>query len=369
MKTFKSVITTIMLLFTGRALAAPPINDPTTQPSLEHMAIWAVDVGRSAKFLEETLGWRLHPMVFGVPDDNPVYGGMDLRFVDANGLWLELVQPTADGPGMEFLKEKGNGAIVELDFFVQDFDRNVAQLRARGIEPIGMDGKPMVGDGLLQEYVMVDGKKVVADERLAYLPFDLARGTSIEMGWEYPNGAVYVRDAQWNAGLATPKDMPRLDHVVVLTQDLEASAKVYADVLRLPRHRLSTGLRRDWLGVGDQGHAWFQGNNHGFWIELVQPGQNAAGQAALKKFGDGNIMELVVEVPDIDAFHDRMQARGLTLTAGDDTPLPAGQKAVTMERTGDRYAYLPLDRSEGMRILVYQRGPAATSVYHRRDRK
>jgi catechol 2,3-dioxygenase-like lactoylglutathione lyase family enzyme len=343
------------------------VNDPTTQPSLEHVAIWAESVDRSAKFLHDALGWKLHPMVFGVPDDNPVYGGMDLRFVDANGLWLELVQPTTAGPGMDFMKEKGNGAIVELDFFVQDFDRNVAQMKARGIDLIGMDGKPMVGDGLLQEYVMVDGKRVVADERLSYLPFDLARGTSIEMGWEYPNGAVYVRDAQWSAALATPKDMPRLDHVVVLAQDLEASSNVYSDVLRLPRHAMTTGLQREWLGVGEQGHAWFQANAHGCWLELVSPHGHGSGAAALKKFGDGNIMELVAEVQDIEAFYDRMQTLGITLTAGDSVPLPRGQKAVTLQSTGDRHAYFPLNKSEGMRIMVVQRGPRGSSVYHRRD--
>ena len=178
MKLGKTAMALIWAVFAPLAFTAS-IKDPSTQPSLEHLAVWAVDVTRTATFLQDTLGWRLHPMVFGVPDDNPVYGGMDLRFVDANGLWLELVQPTADGPGMAFLKEKGNGALVELDFFVQDFDRNVAQMKARGVEVIGMDGKPMVGNGLLQEYVMVDGKKVVADERLAYLPFDLARAQQI----------------------------------------------------------------------------------------------------------------------------------------------------------------------------------------------
>lgn len=368
MTSMRSVVTGALLL-TGVSGGASAANDPTTQPSLEHMAIWAESVDRSAKFLHDTLGWKLHPMVFGVPDDNPVYGGMDLRFVDANGLWLELVQPTTAGPGMDFMKEKGNGAIVELDFFVQDFDRNVAQMKARGIDLIGMDGKPMVGDGLLQEYVMVDGKRVVADERLSYLPFDLARGTSIEMGWEYPNGAVYVRDAQWSPALATPKDMPRLDHVVVLAQDLEASAKVYSDVLRLPRRGLASGLRRDWLGVTEEGHAWFEGNAHGFWIELVTPQRNQNGAAALKKFGDGNIMELVAEVQDIEAFHDRMQTLGITMTAGDDRPLPRGKKAVTMKRTGDRYAYFPLNKSEGMRIMVMQRGSRSSSVYHLRDRR
>jgi catechol 2,3-dioxygenase-like lactoylglutathione lyase family enzyme len=349
-------------------LTVPP-TDPETHPSLEHVAIWAEDVGRSAAFLEDALGWRLHPMVFGVPDDNPVYGGMDLRFVDGNGLWLELVQPMTEGPGMEFMKEKGNGAIVELDFFVNDFDRNFEQMKARGIDLVGMDGKPMVGGGLLQEYVMVDGKRVLADERLSYLPFELARGTSIELAWEYPNGAVYVRDAQWSAAVATPKDTPRLDHVVVLAEDLDSTAHIYGDILRLPRHSSAKGLRRPWLGVGDEGHAWFVCSASGFWLELVSPGKSAAGQAAIRKFGDGNIMELAAEVQDIEAFCRRMNAKGITMTAGDDQPLPQGQTAVTVEGTGDRFAYFPLDRSEGMRIMVFQRGPAATSVYHLRDKK
>ena len=55
-----------------------------------------------------------------------------------------------------------------------------------------------------------------------------------------------------------------------------------------------------------------------------------------------------------DAFHDAMKAKRITMTAGDGTPLPAGAKAVTTP-TGDRYCYFPLERSEGLRIMVFQR--------------
>ncbi len=367
MSFLKSVVAMYFVAVLGTASAAPP-KDPSTQPGMEHVAIWALDIGKSARFLNETLGWRTHPIDFGVPEDNEVFGGMKLGFVDANGLWIELVQPTTAGPGMEFLKEKGNGAIVELDFFLQDFDRNFAQMKARGIDLIGMDGKPMKGNGLLQEYVVVDGKRIPADERLSYLPFDVARGTSIELAWEYPNGVVYLRDAQWSAQQATPKDGPRLDHVVVLAADLDATAKVYTDILRLPRISMQEGLSREWMGVDGRKHAWIKSNDHGFWIELVTPAANDAGKAALKKFGDGAIMELVVEVDDIAAFYERMQAKGITMTAGDAHPLPPGQKFIISKATGDRYNYFPLDRSEGMRILLYQRGPKHRSVYHRRDR-
>jgi hypothetical protein len=70
------------------------------------------DVDKTSNFLSQALGWRRHPLQFGVAADSKVYGGMKLAFVDANGLWLELVEPTTPGPGREFLKEKGNGAIA-----------------------------------------------------------------------------------------------------------------------------------------------------------------------------------------------------------------------------------------------------------------
>jgi hypothetical protein len=46
--------------------------------------------------------------------------------------------------------------------------------------------------------------------------------------------------------------------------------------------------------------------------------------------------------------------------------LPAGAKAVTGP-SGDRFAYFPLDRSEGMRIMVFQRARSG-SVFAARDR-
>src|ERR1700722_19751325 len=86
-------------------------------PHLEHLAVWVQDLDKTAAFLQDALGWRRHPLKFGVEADSKVYGGMKLGFVDANGIWLELVQPTTPGPGMDFLKEKGNGAPGKLDFF------------------------------------------------------------------------------------------------------------------------------------------------------------------------------------------------------------------------------------------------------------
>ena len=78
-------------------------------------------------------------------------------------------------------------------------------------------------------------------------------------------------------------------------------------------------------------------------------------------------MELAAEVPDIEAFHDAMKAKGITMTAGDGVSLPAGAKAVTTP-TGDRYSYFPLEKSEGMRIMVFQRAAGPDSALAQRDK-
>ena len=81
---------------------------------LDHIAVWSANWKESAKFLEEYIGWDLHPIIFGAAGES--VGDMELVFINGNGLWVELVQPTSEGPGMELLDILGDGAIVELDF-------------------------------------------------------------------------------------------------------------------------------------------------------------------------------------------------------------------------------------------------------------
>jgi catechol 2,3-dioxygenase-like lactoylglutathione lyase family enzyme len=353
------------LVLPVRSWAVPPApTRPPTQPHLEHVAVWAADLEKTAAFLEEALGWRRHPLEFGVRDDSTVYGGMKLAFVDANGFWIELVEPTTEGPGMEFLKQKGNGSIVELDFFVDDFEKTVEWIKGKGVEPWGMDGKPMVNGGLLQEWAKIDGKIRNADERLLYLPADVSRGTSIELGWEYPSGVVFYRDETWGPEKRTPGAAPRMDHVTVAASDLEKTAEVYTGVLELKRASGAPGLAREWMGVSESEQTWIHGNSQ-VWVNLVAPtGPAGARILADPRFGEGNIMELAAEVSSIDAFYDQMKAKGITMTAGDGVALPPGAKSVKSP-AGDRYSYFPLDRSEGMRILVFER--ARDGVLARRD--
>ena len=365
---FKQTLALLACLLVPALGRAAPGEQPTppVRPHLEHVAVWVADLEKTAAFLNDALGWRRHPLEFGVRDDSEVFGGMKLAFVDANGFWLELVEPTTEGPGMDFLRQKGKGSIVELDFFVDDFDAAVKWLEGKGVQPWGMDGKPMVNGGLLKEWAKTDGKVRDAEERILYLPLDVARGTSIELGWEYPSGVVFYRDETWGPDVKTPASTPRMDHVTVASADLEQTLEVYTKTLELRRVAGAPGLPRDWMGVTPTGQAWIHGNSH-VWVNVVAPsGETGKKVLADSRFGDGNIMEIAAEVPDIAAFYDAMQAKGITLTAGDGVALPAGAKAVSTP-SGDRFAYFPLDRSEGMRILVFQRARSG-SVFSARDR-
>jgi len=359
------LVAIILPLKTWATASDAPSRSPT-EKRLEHIAVWVADVDKTAAFLDRSLGWRRHPLQFGVRDDSAVFGGMKLAFVDANGFWLELVQPTTPGPGMDFLKQKGSGSLVELDFFVDDFDKSVALLKSKGVEPFGMDGRPMKEGGLLREWAIIDGKKVSGDERLAYLPMEVARGTSIELGWEYPSGVVVYRDKSWSSGQRTPRSAPHIDHVVVAATDLEKTAEVYTRILDLTRLPPTPGLRRDWMGLTETSQAWIKSNGS-VWIDLAAP-SGATGEKIMhdSRFGDGAIMELAVEVSDIDSFYDAMKAAGILMTAGDNSPLPAHSKSV-LTPTGDRYNYFPLDRSEGMRIMVVQRSKSAKGALTMRD--
>lgn len=351
----------LLVITAGAWAQAQETARPPTLPHLEHVAVWAADVDKTAAFLNDTLGWRRHPLEFGVAKDSTVFGGMKLAFVDANGFWLELVQPTSEGPGMEFLKQKGKGSLVELDFFVDDFEKTVARLKSKGVEPAGMDDKPMQGGGLLTEWARIGGKTVSAGERLAYVPLSVSGGTSIELGWEYPTGVVLYRDKTWGDKEKTPASAPRTDHVTVATADLAKSTDMYVKVLDLRHTEGVSGIARDWMGVTASSQVWLNGNSH-VWIDLVKP-TGAAGEKLLQdpKLGSGSIVELGVEVKDLDAFVAAMKAKGILMTAGEGVSLPPGAASVTAP-TGDRYCYFPRDKSEGMRIMVFQRAQSGSGA-------
>jgi methylmalonyl-CoA epimerase len=86
---------------------------------------------------------RLFGDLLGLSADEPEVVGLHrLRFVDAGGATLELVEPTApDAPVAKFLTKRGD-ALHHLCFRVADIDQAMDGLKARGVKFIDEQPRP-----------------------------------------------------------------------------------------------------------------------------------------------------------------------------------------------------------------------------------
>jgi catechol 2,3-dioxygenase-like lactoylglutathione lyase family enzyme len=171
---------------------ANPERDPTVA-RLDRIAIFVEDLEQSAHFYTDVLGLARHPMRFGLEADaNEEVGGMSGAFIDANGLWLALVQPRGPGPLMDTLKEKGDGYLAELIAEVDDLGRFYDDMQAKGIQLRGLDGEPFTGSekgSVLEPY----------GDKIAYLPEDVSCGMTIEVCQRGPRktSLLHRRDDDW----------------------------------------------------------------------------------------------------------------------------------------------------------------------------
>jgi len=342
-----------------------------TKPKLrlDHLAIWVEDMEKSAGFLTEILGLKRHPMVVEVSDDDPTCGGMEAVFIDGNGLWLEMILPTTPGPGMDTLKQAGEGAIVEVNFEAVDSDyiNVIEDMASKGIEMLSMDGSPLRDGGRIDEGVRGLSETHETGQRIAYWPTELSGGTTIEVYEKHlsdETNLLNVRDKMWENEKVDPNS-PRIDHVCILVEDLEKTAKFYTEIMGLKRHPLTFTIQEDRKSVGGMKNTFIEAN--GIWVQLVQPTAPGPLMDLLKEKGNGYAMEIAVEVDDLDTFYDRMQAKGVTMVNLDGSSLASGTKGVRLEKYGDRFHYFPLEVSHGLRVMVIERGPRESSILHRRD--
>jgi catechol 2,3-dioxygenase-like lactoylglutathione lyase family enzyme len=347
-------------------MSNPQVNTPLR---LDHLAIWVSDMDKTTIFLTDVVGFKRHPMVVEVSEDDPTCGGMEAVFIDGNGLWLEMILPTAPGPGMDILKEVGDGAIVEVNFEAvgSDYVTIIDDMASRGIEMLAMDGSPLVDGGRIDEGVRGNAETVETGQRIAYWPTDVSGGTTIEIYEKLDDdetNLLKVRDEAWKDEKPAA-DCPRVDRVSILVEDLEKTAAFYTDVMGLVRHPMAFALAEEANAVGGMKLAFIEAN--GIWVQLVQPTSPGHAMDLLAKNGDGYPLQTGVEVDDLDAFYDRMQAKGITMVNFDGSALAPGTKGTKVEPYGDRHCYFPLSESRGLRIMMYERGPRDTSIAHQRD--
>lgn len=86
---------------------------------------------------------ELYGSVFGLDVAHAEdFGGMEIAFLDVDGVYLELLQPIEDGTAIgDFLERNGPG-IHHVAFAVDDIDAALATARDAGAETIDDEPRP-----------------------------------------------------------------------------------------------------------------------------------------------------------------------------------------------------------------------------------
>lgn len=178
---------------------------------------------------------------------------------------------------------------------------------------------------------------------------------------------LIVRDSQWEKK-PTGANGIRIDSVNILVEDLEDTMSFYTETMELDRHPDIFDVAVDGADTGSYRTAFVKANAaDNRWIQLVQPTSPGALKNLLGEKGIGYAMEVTVEVDNLDAFVDQMNAKGVTMCSLSEDPLPAGEHSLGTGDYGDRYCYFPLNVSRGFRVKMLERGPEGTSMLHKRD--
>lgn len=346
------------------------ISDLQTPLRLDHLAIWVDDMPKMIAFLTNIVGWKQHPMVIEVDESDPTIGGMKAVFIDANGLWLELIEPTTPGPGMDILNKMGGGAIVEANFEAigPDYASTLEVMASQGIKMLSMDGSPLVNDGLISEGVQGMEETAETGQHIAYWPTDITGGTTIEVYARDLNddtNLLNVRDKQWIDEAPRPGS-PRMHHVVIMVKDMERAAGFYTETLGLKRSSANFDIESAGNeSIGAINLAFINSGNEKVWLELCQPTGPGAVMDYMIEKGEGQMVELVVEVDDIASYYDSVRAKGIQLVDIGGTPIKEEEKYHTVQPYGEKIAYFPSDVACGLTIEVIERGPKETSIVHR----
>ena len=131
---------------------------------IDHVGIVVHSLDEALATYCGVLGFRLLECI-DAPDH-----GVEIAFLDAGHGTIELLSPTDSGSGTaRFLARRGEGA-HHLCFVVDDIERTLAELRARGVRLVdetprqGIHGKvafvhPQTGHGLMIELLQKDGAR------------------------------------------------------------------------------------------------------------------------------------------------------------------------------------------------------------------
>ena len=324
---------------------------------LDHIAVWSANWKDSAKVLSDFLGWDIHPLQFSASGES--VGDMDLVFINANGVWIELVQPTSKGPGMDLLETLGDGAVVELDFQCSNYQFSLDEALEHNLQMIGMDGLPLKDRGKIIDGVIdPNAEGPPPEEYLAYYPFDLSGGTAVEIYERIDTDKESIlnkRDKifgldRYNQPINQKK--PKTRYLTILVDDIDKVCDFYKKHILL---NVSQSI--DW-----EGHKLSVIDAKGVFEEsislrIIQPVADDSIMQIYKSKGSGHIMDIGIEVDNLNDFIENIQSPHEKIKIVDyartnqDLENPFKKDDVMQEN----YFYFPLELSRGMNIKVFEK--------------
>jgi len=130
-------------------------------------------VGIATANIEDAL--QLYFNIFGCQPTkvlNVEKPGLSLRtaMLSLGSSHLQLIEPHV-GPGIDELKARGEGTILEMALEVEDIEKFYEQMKALNIEPVNIMGEPISTKFLTAS----------SGNRYFYLPQNKTRGTKVEI--------------------------------------------------------------------------------------------------------------------------------------------------------------------------------------------
>jgi catechol 2,3-dioxygenase-like lactoylglutathione lyase family enzyme len=139
---------------------------------LDHVGIVVERLDKNIiDFYREVLGCE-EPKYFRVDNPDEEIDYVYLPFARGDS-YVELLAPVR-GPSLDFLKEKGSGAMFELCVEVDNIEEFYDEMKKRGITLCDPKGRPLPPE---KKWCSIPGD----DNKYAYLPVDKTFGTIIEI--------------------------------------------------------------------------------------------------------------------------------------------------------------------------------------------
>jgi catechol 2,3-dioxygenase-like lactoylglutathione lyase family enzyme len=312
------------------------------QPRLEHIVLLVKDLDQTATALSEVLGWRRNPLLYADGDKPPTYGGAKNSWIDGNGIWLELIQPTVAGASRDRLGAR-DCALAELDFEVDNFKETYNALKSAGVTLVNYANGPVENNGRVSLSVLSPDGGEPGEDYAAMVPVGISQGISVEIFQRGFSEASILRrrDALRSREMREPT-APHIDRVVVLSNEPGKAARFFVDSLHLHGATVSQ-------------------NSSNMVFETTSDGSLPVRIAVREARDEGasGVMEIAARVENLAVFAERLGKQGIHLVN------ESGERASAPLRASGRnelYGYIPtqiLFGLHGLRLRVYQ--PLGTS--------